>query len=122
MYKPDCPRDFAAHAQQPAKPKFAPAGRRESGRYSDQERRTSQPAGEASSALPPMARVYGQVKAERQTMFYAAFCAGSRGATRLPAMVEATPATTRAAPTYCNGVGRSCASHDPSSKATSGLT
>ena len=69
MYKPDCPRDFAAHAQQPAKPKFAPAGRRESGRYSDQERRTSQPAGEASSALPPMARVYGQVKAERQTMF-----------------------------------------------------
>jgi hypothetical protein len=43
------PRDFAAHAQQPAKPKFAEAGRRESGEYSDQERRTSQPAGEASS-------------------------------------------------------------------------
>jgi hypothetical protein len=48
MHKKGCPRDFAAHAQQPAKPKFAPAGRRESGRYSDQERRTSQPAGEVS--------------------------------------------------------------------------
>jgi hypothetical protein len=47
MHKTGCPRDFAAHAQQPAKPKFAPAGRRESGKYSDQERRTSQPAGEA---------------------------------------------------------------------------
>jgi hypothetical protein len=49
MHKKGCPRDFAAHAQQPAKPKFAPAGRRVSGRYSDQERRTSQPAGEARS-------------------------------------------------------------------------
>jgi hypothetical protein len=49
MHKKGCPRDFAAHAQQPAKPKFVPAGRRESGKYSDQERRTSQPAGEASS-------------------------------------------------------------------------
>jgi hypothetical protein len=47
MHRRDCPRDFAAHAQQPAKPKFVPAGRRESGKYSDQERRTSQPAGEA---------------------------------------------------------------------------
>ena len=65
MHRRGCPRDFAAHAQQPAKPKFAPAGRRESGKRSDQERRTSQPAGEASSCLPPMARVYGQVQGER---------------------------------------------------------
>jgi hypothetical protein len=49
MRKTGCPRDFAAHVQQLAKPKFAPAGRRESGEYSDQERRTSQPAGEARS-------------------------------------------------------------------------
>jgi hypothetical protein len=74
------------------------------------------------AGLPPMARVYGQVEGERYPNVYAAFRAGWRGATRLPAMVEATPATTSAAPAYCNGAGRSCASHDPSNKATRGLT
>jgi hypothetical protein len=40
--------DFEAHEQQHAKPKFATAGRRESGYQADQKRRTSQPAGEAT--------------------------------------------------------------------------
>ena len=40
--------DFEAHEQQHAKPKFATAGRRESGIQSDQERRTSHPAGKAT--------------------------------------------------------------------------
>ena len=39
--------DFEAHEQQHAKPKFATAGRRESGYQADQKRRTSQPASEA---------------------------------------------------------------------------
>ena len=46
--------DFEAHEQQHAKPKFATAGRRESGYQADQKRRTSQPAGEAT--LPPCRR------------------------------------------------------------------
>jgi hypothetical protein len=40
--------DFEAHEQRHAKPKFATAGRRESGYQADQKRRTSQPAGEAT--------------------------------------------------------------------------
>jgi len=46
--------DFEAHEQQHAKPKFATAGRRESGYQADQKRRTSQPAGEATQ--PPCRR------------------------------------------------------------------
>jgi hypothetical protein len=41
--------DFEAHEQQHAKPKFATAGRRESGYQADQKRRTSQQAGEADA-------------------------------------------------------------------------
>jgi hypothetical protein len=122
MHKRGCPRDFAAHAQQLAKPKFAPAGRRESGRYSDQERRTSQPAGEAKQLPCRRWLEYTGKSRLNATPVYAAFWAGSRVATRLPAMVDATPATTSAAPAYCNGDGRSCANHEPSSKATKGLT
>ncbi len=48
MHRKGCLRDFEAHEQQHAKPKFATAGRRESGIQSDQKRRTSQPAGEAT--------------------------------------------------------------------------
>jgi hypothetical protein len=55
MHRRGRPRDFAAHEPQHAKPKFGIAGRRESGIQSDQERRTSQPAGKASQLpLPPM--------------------------------------------------------------------
>lgn len=48
MRRRGCPRDFEARGPQLAKPKFAAAGRRESGECSDQERRTSQLAGEAA--------------------------------------------------------------------------
>ncbi len=59
-------QDFEAREQQHAKPKFATAGRRESGFQTDQKRRTSQPAGEATrAALPPLCRVYGEVKPQR---------------------------------------------------------
>jgi hypothetical protein len=47
-------QDFEAHEQRHAKPKFATAGRRESGYQADQKRRTSQPAGEATE--PPCRR------------------------------------------------------------------
>ena len=48
MHRRGCLRDFEAHERQHAKPKFATAGRRESGYQADQKRRTSQPAGEAT--------------------------------------------------------------------------
>jgi hypothetical protein len=118
-----CLPDFAGHGRQRATPKFATVGRPESGFQSDQKRRTSQQAGKVLfAALPPMHRVYGQRWAKCQWGDQAPFRAGSRFVTRLPAMVKPTPATTRAAPAYCSGVGRSRARRAPSSNAIRGLT
>ena len=94
------PRDFAARGQQPAKPKFAAAERRESGRIrSDQERRTSQPAGEAKQLPCRRCGEYtGKSSRNASPRFRPFFQPGSRGATCLPAMLEATPVSTNAGP------------------------
>ena len=68
-----------------------------------------------------MSRVYGEDEPESQPRFRPLPRHVHAVQTRLPAIVEATPASTSAAPAYCSGVGRSCAISQPSSKATSGL-
>ena len=85
----------------------------------------SRPASSRSFAAAPLPLNVQSIRgrqARAPVPAYATFLAGSGCTTRLPAMVDATPASTNAAPAYCTGVGRSCASSEPSNKAMTGFT